>query len=481
MKTRRPDNTSTHGSVAPPFTTGAPASVEHAQSDRIRASRLTATCAADVAPTQVEWLWNAWLPFGKIVSFDGAPGIGKSTVVTDLIARASRGGPMPYEDSRFTPITTMIAGVEDGWSDTVRPRLDAANADLSRVHFLMANAGASLTIPHDVKAIGEKALDLGARWLHLDSIMGTLDEKTDANSDHQVRRALGPLKELAESRGLMVTFIRHPRKAGGLAVNAGGDSIAFSALSRVGLFCGLDPQDETEDQNARRRILTVSKSNLGRLPRSLAFTLIPSVGGVSISWQGPSSVSADDLAAPFTPPSRATERPHTEPRRRERDFLRELLANGPVAVDDVKAAARARGLSWRSVERAASDEGVSKERAKSFRGGGTWYLARGDEHGGDAAPTDSPPFPPFPPPPRTYAKHGGSGGNGAIGGATASVGRVLVTLYSGEVMELDADDRDLTDLRDFITNVEPVNAPPTRRATGHAGPGLERTPFPEAA
>jgi 5S rRNA maturation endonuclease (ribonuclease M5) len=342
-------------------------------------SRITATCAADVAPQAVSWLWPGWLPFGKLVSFDGAPGIGKSTLVIDLIARASRGGPMPNEYERtFDPVRTMIAGVEDGWADTVRPRLDAANADLNHVHFLTANAGESVTIPKDVREVGEHALDLGAKWLHLDSIMGVLDENTNAYSDHEVRRALSSLKDQADRYGLLVTFVRHPRKSGGLAVHAGGGSIAFTALARVGLFVGLDPSDESEDQNDRRRVLAVGKSNLGRLPNPLAFAMVGSpLGGAAISWRGVSTVSADQLAAPAAASSQSAggraDRP--APRGPERTFLQELLADGArIAVDDIKAHAAERGLAWRTVHRAADDLGVSKERAKVFRGGSEWYL-----------------------------------------------------------------------------------------------------------
>lgn len=440
------------------------------ESDAVRATRITATCAADVAPQEVQWLWRGWLPFGKLVSFDGIPGIGKSTVVTDLIARASRGRAMPYADVRLEPVTTMIAGVEDGWADTVVPRLLAADADMARVQFLTANAGASLTIPRDVAAVGEHALSLGAQWLHLDSIMGTLDENTNAYSDHQVRRALGPLKDLAEKHGLLVTFIRHPRKAGGSAVNAGGGSIAFTALSRVGLYLGLDPQDATEDQNAKRRILTVSKSNLGRLPQSLAFTLVTSpVGPAAVSWQGPSSVSADDLASPIPAITRPPSAERREPRQQERAFLRELLGNGArVAADEVKAQAIARGLSWRTVERAARDEGVSMERAKRFRGGSEWYLPRTDD-------SLSAPIAPLPPLSPEYENGGANGGNGQ----PSTGDRVRATLYDGTQMELAADDRDLTELRDFFTKVEPIVTPARTR---HAGPGLEEdVPFSNAA
>ena len=60
--------------------------------------RLVLVCAKDVEPEDVQWLWEGWLPFGKMVVVDGAPGVGKTALIIDLIARASRGDPMPGSD-----------------------------------------------------------------------------------------------------------------------------------------------------------------------------------------------------------------------------------------------------------------------------------------------------------------------------------------------------------------------------------------------
>lgn len=340
--------------------------------------RLELTCAQDVTPEDVEWIWEGWLPRRKLGAFDGAPGIGKTTLFLDLLARATRGDRMPGADLRTPPQTVLIAGVEDGWADTIRPRLDAANANLARVHFVtVANSG-TFTVPNDVELLAEAVRETGAGWVHIDAIMGTLADEVRTNSDHDVRRALGSLKDMADRENVLVTFIRHPRKAGAAsAIDAGGGSTAFSAVARVVLFAGFDPSDTTEDLNARRRVLALAKSNLGRIPPSRCFQLVGAPNGrPRIAWGDVTPITADELAsAPMRQrfPSGANGEPSTKKAAAE-SWLEGMLAGGArVTVDALKGAARQCKLSWRTIERASQDLGVSKPRGRVGECS-TWYL-----------------------------------------------------------------------------------------------------------
>jgi putative DNA primase/helicase len=383
----------------------------------ITPKRLRFTRAADVLRERIDWLWEGWLPFRKMVSIDGHAGVGKSTVVLDLIARASRGRTMPGATRGCEPISVLIAGVEDGWGDTVRPRLEAADADLFRVEFVSTSSSTSLTLPGDVVELMAHASGIGARWLHIDSIMTVLNAQTDANQDADVRRALGPLHDAAQEYGLLVTFIRHPRKQGGLAIHAGGGSVAFTALSRVQITIGNHPDDRGLPEEQQRRVIAVGKMNLAKRPASRVYQIVSSPSGVGcIEWGNECRVSADDIAAPLVmhrgEGKRVTRDAENRPQRqidRARTFLEAELPLGvEVTVDNLKARARAAGISWRTVERAKGEAFVSMRKTR-FGGPAVWYIPQ-DCGSSEAASVAS--ILPFPPAKLTHTECGGNCENG---------------------------------------------------------------------
>ena len=92
---------------------------------------------ADVKPERVEWLWPGRIPLGKLTLLDGDPGVGKSTLAVHLAAQVSIGGRWP-DDTDCPTGGVVLLSAEDGLSDTVRPRLDAAGADSTRIVALEA-------------------------------------------------------------------------------------------------------------------------------------------------------------------------------------------------------------------------------------------------------------------------------------------------------------------------------------------------------
>jgi hypothetical protein len=89
--------------------------------------------AASLTPLRVEWLWPSRVPLSAVTLLDGDPGLGKSTLTIDLSARTSRGWAMPPEPGGVQvaePADVVLLSAEDDPQRTIRPRLDAAGADV---------------------------------------------------------------------------------------------------------------------------------------------------------------------------------------------------------------------------------------------------------------------------------------------------------------------------------------------------------------
>lgn len=157
---------------------------------------------SDVQPEKVDWLWPGHLARGKLALLDGDPGVGKSTITIDIAARITRGLAWP-DDGTAGVGGVVILTAEDGIADTVRPRLDAAGGDATRVRvipFLRTSSGDERlpTIPDDLDAVEIAIQDVGAALLIVDPLMAYLGPGTNSYRDQDVRRALSPLANLAE-------------------------------------------------------------------------------------------------------------------------------------------------------------------------------------------------------------------------------------------------------------------------------------------
>lgn len=318
---------------------------------------------ADVKPERISWLWPGRLPLGKLIVLDGDPGLGKTTLLFDLAARVSAGRAMP-DGTPGVMGGVVIMSAEDGLGDTIRPRLEAAGADLSRVDALTSVAvGADERppmLPIDVDALEETIRNISARLVVIDPLMAYLSGDVNARQDQDVRRALAAMAAMAERTGAAVVCVRHLNKAtGGSALYRGGGSIGIIGASRVGLLVAPDPDDPDV------RVLAITKNNLSPHAPSLSFRLesVADSDVARVVWTGESNHTADSLLNRFVPGQGGENEVD--------QFLRSALANGPVASNQVYDAAKARGISRRTLER--SKERLGAKSKKDGQGQWLWY------------------------------------------------------------------------------------------------------------
>ena len=84
---------------------------------------------SEVDTQTVEWLWEPYIPFGKVTIVQGNPGEGKTTFALRLAAACTTGGTLPGMKP-LPPFQVIYQTAEDGLGDTVKPRLIEAEADL---------------------------------------------------------------------------------------------------------------------------------------------------------------------------------------------------------------------------------------------------------------------------------------------------------------------------------------------------------------
>lgn len=306
--------------------------------------------AVDVQPEAVEWLWENYVPRGMTTVIGGFPGVGKSTIDYDLAARVSQKGEV-----------VLVLTAEDHLAAVVRPRLEAAGADLDLVRIVTI----PITLPDDVGRLKELVREFEASLVLVDPLVAFIGDGVNTHRDHHVRRVLAPLADLAEeTRAAMVVVIHTNKGTGSEPLMRISGSIGFTGAARSVLLAAEDPQDEG------RRILAVVKSNLAEMPPPLAYRLagVALEGGISTSkveWLGEApEVDVRELLATRDPEDRGATEDAGE-------FLSEMgLLESARPAGEVEKEAKARGHSQRTVRRARRMLGIP-----AWKDGfpGTWY------------------------------------------------------------------------------------------------------------
>jgi putative DNA primase/helicase len=319
----------------------------------------------------VKWLWQDWLAAGKLHIVAGPPGTGKTTICIALAATISCGGRWADGTSAERGSVLIWSG-EDDPADTLAPRLKAAGADLSRVHFVRQMLDSEGLRPfdpaQDMAALVESARNLlDLRLLILDPIVNAVGG--DSHKNTEVRRALAPVVDLAASLRVAAIGISHFSKGTQQRdpVERVTGSLAFGALPRVVMAA---VKVKTED-GSDSRLLARAKSNIGKDDGGFAYSLEQveigdGIAASRVKWGTAVEGSARELLADA---DNETDGEHQD----AAVWLRELLIGGPIDSNEVKRAADANGISWSTLRRAKKRIGAKSEK-DGMTGGWSWFL-----------------------------------------------------------------------------------------------------------
>lgn len=333
--------------------------------------------ASDVEAKAVKYLWPAEanlpeghdeyipgiLPEGMLTTIAGRPGEGKSMTTAYLAAYVSN-----LKEERNG---VLFSNMEDAVAQVLRPRLEAAGADLKNVHFFNFN------LPKEPEALAgaiemleRMILALNIRMIVADPIAAHL--QSSLYNDQEVRRALSPLtKMLARTETTFVAVAhvnKHTSKKAHPLSAIGGSGGGLVGASRAVYVFGKDPEDEAV------RVLAPAKFNLGVEPSSVAFdmeseewtlgsgtkTAIIRTGKLSLlSYAHPATASTILAGAAADGEGDGTP---AEKKAIAAEWLTGYLSQGQITVADVRKDAADQGISWMTLRRAAEELGVRRIR-----------------------------------------------------------------------------------------------------------------------
>ena len=328
-----------------------------------------------IVPEPLRFLWHPYILRGAITILQGEPGVGKSSLATDVGARVTTGATAPLSDAAMPTGDVLFISAEDSASSVMAHALKVAGANLDRAH-LMTNVLSvregvprPLDLARHIEAIEEFCRERRVILIVVDPVFDFLGSDVNVYSDHAMRQVLAPLRAFAQRLDLAVLLIRHLTKTGsGTAVNRGAGSTAFGGVARSVLE--VEPSGDAF-------VLSSGKRNNTRKPPRLRYRIVEiqvsaDVAIGKVEWLA----TVQEQAAQLAPPTK---------REAAVAFLLQRLAGGPVPVATLEQEADALGIKWRTVEDAKKEAGVEANRVGH---GWSWSLPIQDRKA--AAPLGEP-------------------------------------------------------------------------------------------
>ena len=307
----------------------------------------------EIEVKEVEWLWQDFIPLGKVTILQGDPGEGKTTAMLQIIASLTTGRPIisSKDDAPITePCYVIYQTAEDGLSDTIKPRLLAAGADCSKIKFI-EESGQPLSMMD--RGLETALIRTQAKLIVLDPLQAYLGKGVDMHRANEIRPLMARLAYLAERGNCAIVLIGHMNKASMMKSSYRGlGSIDFTAAARSVIVCGR-VKDEPDI-----RVLVPVKSSLAYEPTPVAFRLSKENG---FEWIGEYEITAEELLSGSSNGRKID---------KAKEFLKEVLDDKMVPSTELKEMAAARGIKEKTLRNAQKELGTVP-----VKDGDRWYTS----------------------------------------------------------------------------------------------------------
>ncbi len=310
---------------------------------------------SEIESEEVSWLWYPFIPYGKLTIVQGDPGDGKTTFVLNVAAKLSKAEALDETMKCEEPIHIIYQTAEDGLADTVKPRLEKAGADCTRIS-VIDESDKSLSMVDE--RLEEALQRTNAKLLILDPIQAYLGGGMDMNRANEARDMTKRLGVLAEKYKCAIVLIGHMNKAAGnKAAYRGMGSIDFYAVARSVLLVG-----RIEGEPELRALVQI-KNNLAAFGHSKAFRLSEN----GFDWIGDYEITADEVLGGIAPKTNKTEQ--------AKELLRELAKEkSMLPSNEIIELAKQENISKRTLENAKKELGIRAKKINSV-----WYWVLTEE------------------------------------------------------------------------------------------------------
>lgn len=337
-------------------------------------SNISYRCFSDIEAKSVNWLWKEYIAYGKVTMIAGNPDVGKSQTTAYIAAIVTTGGVWFDGTSCGAKKNVVVLSAEDEPEDTIRPRLEAAGADLDCVFTLDAIVDKDkqncriLNLKTDLNQLNNVLNEIqNVGVIIIDPITAYLGN-TDSHKNAEVRALLAPLNELASKHGIAIICVSHLNKnVQSQAIMRVMGSLAFVAAARATFLVVQDPVDD------HRRLFLPMKNNISKNKTGFSFTIE--------SYQLPSGIETSRVVWSNEVVTATVDEVMSLQQNFEghgaledaKEFLLQILADEQVPVQQIQVEAKNAGHAWATIKRAKKELQILANKT-GLKEGWVWVL-----------------------------------------------------------------------------------------------------------
>ena len=320
---------------------------------------------SDVEEEEITWLYQPYVPRGKVTICAAYPGTGKTYLLCYMTACVSTGrsffNQVPFKND---PGRAIYLTAEDGIGDTIKKRLRICGANMENI----ATVTQKTQLQFDSPEIEDFMRDFKPDLMIFDPFQAYIGAEINMNAPNETRDKLNRIADLAEKYDVAVVLICHFNK------NGKGDAITrvLGSTDIMGIcrsYIALGPVPGEDDM----KFMSHEKSSLDKRGKTILFEINPDKGGVV--YLGENNLTMDDYTA-IRNKKRASNAPAVEA---AKQFIVNNMPEGRRLAKEIKNLATANKISDSSLKRAREELGIISRNTKTFPAQAEWILPGHEE------------------------------------------------------------------------------------------------------